>query len=218
MINLDQCDEAWPVCGPCKRGNRNCPPRPSLKVIDSGRQLRQQYAKKPPGKNGNTSCKGNTALESKLIERTSHKSSALHREVGQGAFGLLLQATMNLAPSDQLCRAFLDSLQMHPPAHNLQVIGVFAWEMPRRFGWSDALDNVAACMLASHAAIVRGASSSSRINPKLYSRALSSVYAAIADPNEWSSSNTLCAILLLQRIEVRDIYFQLPRGYKSNKQ
>ena len=209
-MNLDQCDEAWPVCGPCKRGNRNCPARPSLKVIDSGRQLRQQYAKKPPGKNDDSSCKSSTAPESKLIECTSHKSSALHRDVGQGAFDLLLQATMNLAPSDQLCRAFLDSLQMHPQAYNLQVIGAFAWEMPRRFGSSDALDNVAACMLASHRAIVRGASSSSRIDPKMYSRALSSVYAAISDPNQWSSSNTLCAILLLQRIEVGVIYFQLP--------
>ncbi|KIM93552.1 hypothetical protein OIDMADRAFT_184715 [Oidiodendron maius Zn] len=195
-----KCDEVWPVCTPCKRGNRDCPPRPSLKVIDSSAQLRQQLGKQVRRKKPRRSCKDEDVKKSEEAP-SRNKFAISHCKVGRGAFDLLLQATMNLTPSNQLCCAFLDCLHTQPPAYNLEIIGSFAWQIPQRFGLSDALDDVAACMMASHMAIVRGASQFSRINPKLYTRALRSVYSALEDPNECRSSNTLCAILLLQRIE-----------------
>ena len=132
----------------------------------------------------------------------------VQNEAGENAFDLRLLAPMTLTPSEQLSYEFINCLHIQYPSYSLEIIGAFAWKIPERFGSSAALDDVAACMLASHAAIVRGSSPSLRINPILYARALRSVRRAIDDQSEWKSSNTLCAVLLLHRIEVSHTLFQ----------
>ena len=129
-------------------------------------------------------------------------------DAGQNAFDLNLLTPMTLTPSEQLAYEFINSLHIQCPSYSLKIIGAFVWQIPERFGSSAALDDVAACMLASHAAIVRGSGPSSRINSMLYARALRSVHQAINDQKEWKSSNTLCAVLLLHRIEVSHTLFQ----------
>jgi hypothetical protein len=183
------------------RGNRECPPRPSLKIIESSLQVDRRAAKSHKRKK--ESIKREPCVFPLETEHFPALQGFAAGEIG-GEFPLqlLTQTSVTPTPSEELARAFYNCLEHKTTAYSLKVIGAFAWQLPQRFGSSTALDDVAMCMLASHNAIVRGACPSSRIDPKLYNRALRSVQDAINSPDEWGSSNTLCAILLLQRIEV----------------
>ncbi|KAJ5620266.1 hypothetical protein N7510_004250 [Penicillium lagena] len=83
---------------------------------------------------------------------------------------------------------------------SLKTLGTFMWRIPQRLSSSAALAGVTSCLLASHDAVVRG-NRRSRINAHLYARALRRLQRAIEDPEERLSSNTLCTVLLFQRIE-----------------
>jgi hypothetical protein len=142
------------------------------------------------------------------IPSSNDRKCSVQNEAGENAFDLRLLAPMTLTPSEQLSYEFINCLHIQDPSYSLKIIGAFVWQIPERSGSSAALDDVTACMLASHAAIVRGSSPSLRINPILYTRALWSVRQALDDQSEWKSSNTLCAVLLLHRIEVSHTLFQ----------
>lgn len=157
-----------------------------------------------PKRNRSLRKKDSTQLNGLLASATSQL--AVTNELRERARAFPLQAILNLTPSERLSHAFFSCLYDQIPRYNLSIIGPFASQIPMRLGSSAALDAAAACMLASHSAIVRGAAPLSRINPKLYTNALRCVQCALDDPKEWKSSNTLCAILLLQRIEVWTVF------------
>ncbi|KAH8694028.1 hypothetical protein BGW36DRAFT_384198 [Talaromyces proteolyticus] len=168
-----KCDQAWPLCGPCRRSNRHCPPRSSLKVIDDGATVRRKHTASLRGK----------------------------ANVGNDISGLFIEETIPLSPSERLVCAFTSCLHTETPSRSLNHLGASLSQMPRHFGSSSALDSVAACMVDSHSTITRDTKTPCSIKPQLHARALRSVQEAINDPKEWNSTNTLCAVLLLHRIE-----------------
>lgn len=114
----------------------------------------------------------------------------------------LLNKHMTLSPSERLSYTLISSLSMESLSCSLKTLGAFMWRIPQRIGSSVALDAVTSCLLASHDAVLRGGNRPSRINPHLYAQALCHIQRAIQDPKERLSYNTLCAVLLFQRIEV----------------
>jgi hypothetical protein len=190
VLKKEQCDLTWPVCGPCKRGKRLCPPRPSLKIIDEGQQVKQLATSLP-----------SRAIKVQYRDQNAHADVALSARTSSSR-ELVLNQNMPLSPSERLSYTLISSLSMESPSCSLKTLGAFMWRIPQRLSSSAALDGVTSCLLASHDAVVRGANYCSRISPYLYARALCHLQRAIEDPNERLSSNTLCAVLLFQRIEV----------------
>jgi hypothetical protein len=160
-----------------------CPPRPSLKIIDEGQQVKQ-VAKSLPSK----------AVKFQRQDQNMHGCVARHKT--------LLNKHMTLSPSERLSYTLISSLSMESLSCSLKTLGAFMWRIPQRIGSSVALDAVTSCLLASHDAVLRGGNRPSRINPHLYAQALCHIQRAIQDPKERLSYNTLCAVLLFQRIEV----------------
>jgi hypothetical protein len=107
-----------------------------------------------------------------------------------------------LNSAERLCFALIDSLQSENRSYRLGIIGEFVWEVPRQLGRSEALENVTACMLDAHQELLRRGNGSGIINPKMYVNALQSLQYALHDPEKWRSCETLCATVLLHRIEV----------------
>src|SRR5947208_3534276 len=98
---LCQCDEAWPICGPCKQSNRHCPPRPSLKVIDDGLHVRRKLAKLSDREAAsNPDLDGLTQTDG--IPGSNGHNCFVQNEAGENAFDLRLLAPMTLTPSEQL--------------------------------------------------------------------------------------------------------------------
>lgn len=114
---------------------------------------------------------------------------------------------MPLTPSELLAFGLIQSLQIEDHASCLGIIGEFVREVPARLGRSDALDAVTACMLATHKRLLRNEHQDRRIEPRLYGRALHMVSNALTDPQSWSTPDTLCATVLLHRIEVCVLLF-----------
>lgn len=106
------------------------------------------------------------------------------------------------SPSEQLRSAFINALKIENPAYSLLTLGEFTRDIPRVVGQGHAVDSVVASLLRSHDRLLRGGDPSSRIDPGLYVRALSNMQSQLNDPGKWRSSSTLCAAILLHRMEV----------------
>ncbi|KAI1385700.1 uncharacterized protein F4822DRAFT_351614 [Hypoxylon trugodes] len=186
-----KCDEDWPVCGQCKRSNRTCPPRSALKVVDEGVKLRSTGSSSD-GEDGSS----NTSLVVPHVNRRG-KSPRVNSPI-----------SLPLTPAEQLAFDLVDSLKADDKSYSLNVIGEFVRDVPRHIGRSEALDSVTACMLVTHKHILSGRPNNWQIHPRLYSTALQNVRCALVDPQNWASAVTLCATVLLHRIEA--LYGILP--------
>ncbi|KAH8812699.1 hypothetical protein F5884DRAFT_315355 [Xylogone sp. PMI_703] len=187
-----KCDQAWPICGPCMRSGRLCPPRPSLQVIDETELLRERLTKARSRKKlirSQNQHRFQGEDEKRCISRTSSPDAMSTR------------ATLSLTPSERLSYSLIDSIHTEDPSSCLGILGIFISQIPRRLGTNVALDHVTECLLRAHTSLLRGDGPSKWINRRLYVRALRSVQHAIKDPAEEQWSNTLCATLVLQRIE-----------------
>lgn len=130
-----------------------------------------------------------------------YENKNAHTDVDLSANSSSLNQQMPLSVSERLSYTLISSLSMENASCSLKTLGTFLWRIPQRLSSSDALAGVTSCLLASHDTVVRG-HRCSQINARLYARALCSLRSAIEDPEERLSSNTLCAVLLFQRIEV----------------
>jgi hypothetical protein len=104
--------------------------------------------------------------------------------------------------TERLSSRVINTLRIENRAFSLRVLGEFTWHIPQLVGHGHALDKVASCLLAVHENLLRGGDPSCRINPQLYSHALHSLQLALNDPEEWCSLSTLCATVLMHRLEV----------------
>lgn len=152
-------------------------------------------------KSGSTGASASTHT----IPHISSNGSCL----SQSREDIRINDSMPLTQSEKLCFAFISSLELKNRSYNLSVMGEFVWHMPQHLGKSNALDSVTACLLAAHKKLLRGGNQSGMINPDMYSSALRSVRKALVDPQSWRSTNTLCATVLLHRLEVRTLYSTL---------
>ncbi|RFU23899.1 hypothetical protein B7463_g12441, partial [Scytalidium lignicola] len=190
-----QCDEGWPVCGQCQSGNRPCPPRPALKIVDESAKFRPQtITQRKPSPD---SRKGEPASYDELLPQVKHAELSKLDRTGSHGVG----AAIPLAPSERLPFAFIDALKIENPAYSLLTLGEFTRDIPRLVGHGDAVDSVVAALLTSHEHLLRGGDPSSRIDPGLYSRALCNMQRELYDPEKWRSSSTLCATIIMHRIE-----------------
>lgn len=175
-----------------------CPARPALKILDEGPKILRQHRATTsfPGNSNagdNVPSLGTTQFASSLPRCKSHNSRQ----------GSRIHDSVPLAPSEQLCLTFIDSLQLKDFSYNLRVLGEFVWEVPRYLGSSKALDGAITCVLASQKQLlINGNGSRLTINAQLYNRALLSLRTALAGPHSCCSSDTLAATVMMHRIEV----------------
>jgi hypothetical protein len=110
--------------------------------------------------------------------------------------------SLALSPSERLCSAFVNVLKIENPPYSLLTLGEFTRYVPLLVGHGKAVDSVVASLLSSHERLLRSGDPSSRIDPGLYTRALCNMQRELNDPERWRSSSTLCAAVLLHRMEV----------------
>ncbi|KAI1457956.1 hypothetical protein F4805DRAFT_467031 [Annulohypoxylon moriforme] len=183
-----KCDECWPICGQCKRSNRFCPPRSALKIVDDGAKVRSAMQGKMTPYPGRGDSSNSQSSGSILVGTNRNVNVDVNRPTP-------------LTPSERLAFGLINSLQVDNQSYRLSVIGEFMWEVPRHLGRSDALDAVTNCLIVTHKNVLDGGHQDSQIHPQSYNRALQSVRKAIIHPKSWSSSDTLCATILLHRLE-----------------
>ncbi|KAL6884422.1 hypothetical protein GGI43DRAFT_419535 [Trichoderma evansii] len=173
-----------------------CPARPALKVLDEGPKILRQHkaAAKCPG-DLNAEGSISSFVTTQFAPLPGHKPHNSRQ-------GSHIHDPVPLAPSEQLCLSFIDSLQLKNFSYSLRVLGEFVWEVPRYLGSSKALDGAITCVLASQKQLLlNGNDSRLTINAQLYNRALLSLRTALAGPHSCCSSDTLAATVMMHRIE-----------------
>lgn len=176
------------MCGPCQRGSRVCPPRPSLKIIDDGAKYRKALSR---------SKSEVTKIHEGEIISSNNDSLQTSNNV---------QAHVSMSASEKLSCRVIAMLQIEDPSFSLRVVGDFICQIPRLLGHCQAIDATALCAITSYEHFLRGSDPSRRINPDLYGRALQSLQRSLNNPKEWNSLGTLCSVILLHRLEVSDKY------------
>jgi hypothetical protein len=173
-----QCDEALP-CGQCRRTNRDCPGYvPHLQFHDATQAVSQKYASQV--RNGPINSR--------------------HPPVPQ------LCGHVPTSHSDYLATRLVSAMkQSLPPGYRLDSVAGFFTFVPLRLGHSSALDDATECMLALHSeslALTPLWRSTSRAK---YVRAIRSLQTCLNDVMKRTTSEVICAILLLGNIEVREL-------------
>ncbi|KAH7130741.1 hypothetical protein B0J11DRAFT_523991 [Dendryphion nanum] len=219
-----KCDEAWPTCGPCRKGNRQCPGPPERTI-----RYAQDY---PFGKKQQHTQDANTA-SNQLVLRTRKPGASSRSKEGRnlhmipihvekkdgGMFQKIrlldtsivwkqdgissLARPLPLSPADSLASRLHTFLQWEEHGGDVKVPirGVWLRQLPQRFGTSPALDHAISCLIASHEAVARGDNPSTWLDFKQYGKALKSLQHAIDRPNEQLSTNTVAAVAVMWRIE-----------------
>lgn len=116
----------------------------------------------------------------------------------------------SLSPSDELVYSLTHALEITAKGYRLQYLGGFVSDIPSRMGQNAALDAAVACLLQSHHQLLHGAAPSSHsclevtMLPSLeYMNALRTLQEVIEHPVLGTSSETLCATILMSYYEVR---------------
>ena len=109
---------------------------------------------------------------------------------------------ISLTETERLSYSLFDSIQAENPSLCLNVIGSFVSLVPQRLGTNTALDDATTCLLSSYSALLKGPAAQRKIDLTLYGRALHSLQKALEDPQQCRSTTTLCATILLHRLEV----------------
>ena len=109
---------------------------------------------------------------------------------------------LSLTETERLSYSLFGSIEVQNPSLCLGVIGSFVSQVPQRLGTSTALDDATTCLLDSYLNLLKSPATQRRIDPKLYSQALRSLQEALEDPEQCYSTTTLCATILLHRLEV----------------
>lgn len=112
---------------------------------------------------------------------------------------------ISLTETERLSYSLFDSIEAENPSLCLNNIGSFVSQIPQRLGTNTALDDATTCLLSSYSALFKSPVAHRKIDPKLYGRALRSLQKALEDPEQCRSTTTLCATILLHRLEVSSI-------------
>jgi len=116
---------------------------------------------------------------------------------------LVLWRTPSFNPAETLSLSLIETLEYTSRiGHKLQEFCPYLADVPPRIGLNAALDQAVACILAAHAALVRGGLSDIPSESQRYVEALGSLKRNIADPGQSSTPETLCAALILSAYEV----------------
>lgn len=223
-----QCDEAWPICGPCAKGRRYCPGPPVTRIRFVEDDTRPHEL--PIGGVGQTyqarSLDGSVAGGSGQYNsvRNLHMITVRSTAKDGGTFQKLrllrtrkggpLSSQMADEPSPMLvCPGssageilarrlftFIDCSD-HGVGARVRIHGMWLKELPRRFGSSPALDSTVACLVSSHEAVIRGEDHSMWLDYQQYGKAIKALQSVVDNPKEQLSTNTLATVALMWRIE-----------------
>ena len=106
------------------------------------------------------------------------------------------------SPSDRLSQSLVACFGVRRTGYELKLLGAYMEHIPSRVGRSHVLDDAITCFLDAYSAALRGTPPHMCSNYLLYGNALRSLQNVIEDPVEAYTTETLCAVILIQRIEV----------------
>ena len=123
---------------------------------------------------------------------------------------------LSLSSQETLSYALIESLyETHPTGHQLKEILPFLTEVPARVGHHAALDSAVTCIISAHRSLIQNHITESEVTAGYdkYVEALISLREAIEDPVQSTSSETLCATIVMGMYEVSFFWFafSLPR-------
>ncbi|KAF2800923.1 hypothetical protein K505DRAFT_320151 [Melanomma pulvis-pyrius CBS 109.77] len=221
-----KCDEAWPTCGPCRKGSRTCPgppinPTRFVEYNTSGQELPirrkdETQSQHPPRLveiDANVKSKSTKHLRMVPL-KTTKKVGGTFQKIRLIDFGTDSSSTRrilnrgphpsqspSLTAGDEVAWRFYNllSIDVSSPGARLHCHGIWHRELLQRFGASPALDDVTLLMLSSNDSIARGEDPLAWFDLKQYGKALQSLQSAIDNPKTRFDITTLAAIALIYR-------------------
>jgi hypothetical protein len=209
-----QCDENRPVCDRCLRAGRECVYPPQFHFIDTNTRFAVPDIQEQPAlpRTGTEDLKTRLALlqgeggndgmiyKFQLLRYRSTTPPSSPRSSSPP----VLKAP-SLSRGEKLASALAASFKSPPYGYQLHHLGRYITEIPRRLGHNAALDIAVECLLQSHTQLLQAIQSSqpsSQPSPE-YMRALQTLQHVIADPVLGTSTETVCATMLMAHYEVR---------------
>ncbi|KAF2473670.1 uncharacterized protein BDR25DRAFT_340991 [Lindgomyces ingoldianus] len=210
-----KCDEAKPVCGPCRKGNRECEEPISKLKFTRPKEIPINLVFRPPADKPRpvldpcshvavvklSSTEDGGSFSTLRVARTRRKAIQRHQQDGD-CWPLAMAQDPPLSPTESLQLILIESFGSTQPGLSLACAVECISSIPRRLGHSTPLDDAVTCLIERRSCLARKEYMPSQFQSKLYVRAIRSLRAAIADPVEGYSDNTLCAVILLGQVEV----------------
>ena len=212
------------MCGQCQKSNRHCEePTSKIKFTKTRAiklDLRPMHAGRDPQTlyfPALTPCHDLSLIKStttkdggmfqKLRVARPDKSrfkddSDMDISVPSADACLALSPQPSLSSGQTLQYALLDTFNSGRPGTRSTLLGKYMRCVPQRIGQSAALDDAVACLITCHLYLNDALYTTEEEAAQLYARALRSLRMAIEDDEQGHSSNTLCAVNLLQYVEL----------------
>ncbi|KAF1963259.1 hypothetical protein CC80DRAFT_852 [Byssothecium circinans] len=213
-----KCDETWPKCVNCQKNGKCCPGPPARHTFrDTGLRLNKLAV---AGRETNTldlphrltqiheRWSDNGAVAHKF--RITHKQQPKQLRSPRSNSTVVTPARPSRSPlyripspsrHQELARALVEALETGGAGHRMSAFGPFIRDVPSRLGHNTALDTAVACLISAHSTLVHQEDTKEIVDPGLYMRAVQTLQTKLEDPQQFLSSNTLCASVLLGIVE-----------------
>ncbi|KAF2657763.1 hypothetical protein K491DRAFT_776974 [Lophiostoma macrostomum CBS 122681] len=204
-----KCDEEWPVCGPCWKGNKTCSSELRTEIVFMPAATASIKETVPANMHDESSIPCNSRHRvPKNLHMVTLRSSKLNGGTVIKKFRLLdlsakrvsLTASPSLLPNERLSARLYAAID---PTTNTKIHThtIILRELLGRFGINSALDNATLCLVSSHEAVMRGDDVPTLFNSRWYGKTLRSLQQAVNDREIQFSTETLAAISVMWRLE-----------------
>ncbi|KAL7957638.1 hypothetical protein V8C34DRAFT_314648 [Trichoderma compactum] len=211
--NKIKCDEVRPICGRCRRVDRECVYPPPFHFVDTTTRFAVPEIGERPAlrRIGAVDLKAKLSLlygegdddgmiyKFQLLRYRSTTPLTSSRDSSPP-----VPNAPSLSRRERLASALVASFKNPPDGYRLHHLGRYMTEIPCRLGHNPALDVAVECLLQSHTQLLEANQySQPSTQPSIeYMRALQTLQNVIADAVLGTSAETVCATMLMAYYEM----------------